>query len=807
MTHLDPHQPVERRVTALLEAMTLPEKVHQLTGVMAFDLIRPDGSDLETTSATLLRPPGHVAQLIRDNPGLLATDIAGIQRRFVEGTRLGVPALFHAEALNGILGGGHMVFPTSIALAAAWKPELVEAMAAIMRDQLIAVGIRHVLSPVMDVALDPRWGRVHETFGEDPYLVAVNSVAYVRGMQTDDLRSGVIATGKHFLGYAAPEAGLNAATVAAGPRRIRDVFALPFEAAIREAGLGSVMNTYSDIDGVPMAASHELLTGLLRDELGFTGFVSADYASIQHLHSRQGVARDLAEAGRLAILAGLDVEFPRPAAFGDLLVGEVEAGRLDPAVVDISVRRVLAAKFAVGLFENPYPHERIDLDGFAREGDQLSQELARRSVVLLENDGVLPLNPRGKRIAVVGPHGDRADLQFATYTYPSWRQAVDAIHLGGEITMVGVDEQADAWHQALLVPGEADSLATERYGAASLAAALAAAGAEVTAVAGSGLTSRIGYDALDDVRSAAMDSDLVVVALGGGSLWFSGERTEGEASDTADIALPAAQCEVLDVVAATGRPFVIVMVQGRPYPLPAVAGQAKALLVSSFGGPHGATAVVDVMTGVCDPIGRLPYSIPRHVGQLPLYHHRLTGSGGRFAAADEPVSQYLDMPTGPAYPFGFGRAYTEFQVRDLLSPASVGTNDRLAVSVSVCNVGAREGTAIVQLYARVRTAGVVRPFQQLMGFHEVSLAAGEEVGVRFDIDSTQFAHTGIDHKLVIDPGSVDLIAGLHSGDDDLRAAVELTGSRRVVDRAERVYFSSSQAVTAAGPMSRIHVEG
>ena len=289
MKHLDTSLSTDDRVAALLPRMTLAEKAHQLTSVMAFDLIQPDGSDLPTTDAVLAHPPGHIAQLIRDDPALLATDVANLQRRFIERTRLGIPALFHAEALNGLLAGGHMVFPTAIGLASTWRPDLVEQMAKLMRTQLVRVGMRHVLSPVMDVALDPRWGRVHETYGEDPYLVAANSVAYVRGMQGDDLGDGVIATGKHFLGYAAPESGLNAATVPAGPRRIRDLFAVPFEAAIQLAGLGSVMNSYSDIDGIPVAASRDILTGLLREELGFTGFVSADYASIEHLATRQGL--------------------------------------------------------------------------------------------------------------------------------------------------------------------------------------------------------------------------------------------------------------------------------------------------------------------------------------------------------------------------------------------------------------------------------------------------------------------------------------------------------------------------------------
>lgn len=794
--HLDPGRSPQERAAALLRELTLPEKAHQLSGVMAWELTAADGSDPEGIERTLERPPGHVAQLIRDDPRLQAETIVGIQRRLIERTRLGIPALFHAEALNGLLIGGHMVFPTSIGLATAWKPELVEQMADLMRHQLVRLGMRHVLSPVMDVALDPRWGRVHETFGEDPYLVAANSVAYTRGMQGSDLTDGVIATGKHFLGYAAPEAGLNAATIPVGPRRLRDLFALPFEAAIREAGLGSIMNTYSEIDGIPVAASREILTDLLRGELGFDGFVSADYASIEHLVTRQGVARDLGEAARLALEAGLDVEFPQPAAYGDRLLAEVEAGRLDVGVVDTSVRRVLEAKFRVGLFEQPYPREIIDLPAIAREGDELSLELARRGVVLLENDGVLPLAPAGARIAVVGPHADAPELQFAAYSYPSWRQAVDAIHFGGDTTMVGVDARADAWHQALLPQGEGSQLARERYATLSLADALAAAGATVSRVRGAGLTERLGEEELAAAARAAAEADLTIVALGGASLWFSGERTEGEASDTADIALPAAQRELLDAVAATGAPFLIVMVQGRPYPLPDSATRARALLVSTFGGPHGARAIADVLTGDVEPVGRLPYSIPRHVGQVPIYYHRVTGSGGRMASPDEPTPRYLDMPATPAYPFGAGRGYTEFAVTDLTVPARVETTGSLAISSRVRNVGQRRGSTTVQLYLRVRASGLTRPFQQLAGFAEVTLDPGSEARVEFEVDATQLAVTGIDMRLAVDPATIEIIVGFDAADEAVRTSTVMEGERQVVDRSKRVFFSQSSVAVA-----------
>lgn len=785
------------RAADLLSRMTLEEKCHQLTGAMAWDLVRPDGSPRPEFAARLQHAPGHISQLIRETPAQLADMIAGMQKRFVEQTRLGIPAFFHAEALSGILAGGRTAFPTPIALAATWRPDLVERMADVMRRQMVAMGVRHALSPVMDVALDPRWGRVHETYGEDPYLVAEFSTAFTRGLQGEVPTESVIATGKHFLAYASSEAGLNASGVDIGPRRLRDVFAFPFAAAIRLAGLGSVMNSYADIDGVPVGASREILTVLLRDELGFDGFVSADYASIDQLLTRQGVARDLGEAGRLALTAGLDVELPKESAYGDLLVEEVRAGRLDVAVVDTSVLRVLEAKFRVGLFEDPYPAASIETAAADAEGDALSEELARRSVVLLENDGLLPLRVDGIRLAVVGPHADAPDLQFAAYSYVSWRGAVDAIHLGGdEGTMVGVDNAADDWHRALVEPGHAAALPVEAYGTAGLATALASAGARVTTAAGSGITRRLGDAALDEARRAVADADVAVVALGGASLWFTGERTEGEASDTADIALPAAQRELLDAVAESGRPFIVVLVQGRAYALPESVHKASAVLVASYGGPFGATAIAEAITGDIEPLGRLPYSIPRHSGQVPVYHHRRTGSGGTSAQDGATASRYLDLPADAAYPFGAGQGYGRFELGAIDAPTEIGTSGAFAVRVPVRNTGERAAETLVQLYLRSRVSGTVRPFQQLAGYTHVHLEAGADSIVEFALDSAQLAATASDLSLVVEPGTLQVVAGLHAFDDRATAAIEVTGPRRVVAQHERVFFSRASVSTS-----------
>lgn len=386
-------------------------------------------------------------------------------------------------------------------------------MAALIRRQMIRTGMRHALSPVMDVALDPRWGRVHETSGEDPYLVASLSVAYTRGLQGEDRREGVIATGKHFLGYANPEGGLNSGAIEAGPRRLRDLYAFPFEAAIQLAGLGSVMNTYSEIDGVPVAASREVLTDLLRGQLGFTGFVSSDYGSVEMLVTRQGVATSPGEAGRLALTAGLDVEFAQEFGFGEALALEVEAGRLDVSLVDQAVSRVLTAKFELGLFENPYPSEHIDIAAIAGEGRDLSRELAARGVVLLHNDGVLPLAAQ-TRVAVVGPHALAAPLQFPAYTYPSWREAVNAIHLGGTGNMVGAGNVADSWYVEHFETVDSERLVADRYGARPLAEALADHVDVTAVVVGSGITSTLGPAALANAQAAARAADVAVLALG-----------------------------------------------------------------------------------------------------------------------------------------------------------------------------------------------------------------------------------------------------------------------------------------------------
>ena len=787
--HLDHRLPPPVRADLLAQKMTVVEKCYQLTAVPPWWLALGDGSDPDDVEDLLAKAPGHVCNFATDDPARMAKLVGRIQRTMVERTRLGVPILFHAEALNGYMTGGHTVFPTGIGLAASWSPELVEEMADLIRRQMRRVGVLQALSPNMDVALDPRWGRVHESYGEDPYLCAALSVAYTRGLQGDDLTSGVIATAKHFVGYGVSQGGINLSAVELGDRAIRDLFAYPFEAAIQMAGLRSVMNSYADLDGVPVGASREILTDLLRGTLGFGGFVTSDYTTLDHLVDRQRVAHDPAEAGRLALAAGLDTENPVPYAFGDVLAGEVDRGAVESEHLEIAVRRVLRAKFELGLFENPYPTETIDVRAVAHEGRDLSAELAHRSVVLARNTGILPLTPGALKIAVVGPHSDAPGLQFPTYTFPAFREMTLFMSSGGLGNMVGTDSGMARWNSTVFPPASTDDLVRERYGATSIAEAIAHSALGVTAVRGCTLTQDLGSGELDRAVAAAADADVVVLALGGASLWFQGERTEGEGSDSADIALPAAQVRLAEAVAATGTPMVVVLVQGRAYTLPEVIRDAPALLISSYGGPFGPQAVADVLFGVTNPSGRLPYSVPRHGGQIPVYHHQKAGSGYRMSLPPGVDRHYLDLPATPLYPFGHGLSYTAFTLSDLRVTGSIDMQGAASVEATVSNVGGRAGVAVAQLYLRVNTSGVTRPAQQLAGFARVDLEAGQSRRVRFRVAATQLGYTNLVRDFTVEPARVEVYLGLDAHDRQLEGAFELTGPPRLLASAERSFFS------------------
>ncbi|MBF4585690.1 glycoside hydrolase family 3 N-terminal domain-containing protein [Curtobacterium sp. VKM Ac-2887] len=785
--------PPGERAALLLAEMTIEEKAQQLTCIQPQSVLAVGALNPETAGGVLGNGIGQVAPLTSTGgttPQQVANEINLIQRHLVENTRLGVPAVFHNEAIAGTQAPGHVVFPTESGVAATWSPELSHQMGDLVRTQMRRLGLRQALGPQFDVALEPRWGRVHETYGEDPYLASAFGTAYVSGLQTDDLANGVVATGKHFLGYGASEGGLNSSNVEAGSRRVRDVFARPFEAAIHVAGLRSVMNTYSEVDGVPAAISYELLTTLLRDTLEFQGYVSSDYISFQHVVQRAKAAVDAAEAGRLGIEAGLDLELPTPWSYGATLAEEVRAGRVDEAQVDVSVLRLLTTKFELGLFEQPYAQEHIDMDAVRTEGYDIANEMADRGVVLLQNDGILPLDlAKQPRVAVVGPHANAASLQYPAYTFPAAREVGLFMAAGGFNNMVGVEEHLPAADPSNKKPLEQEDWVRSEYGVRGLSEELAALGASVVAEPGTALLSELEDGAFERAVDAARDADVVVLAVGGGSKWFQGERTEGEASDSLSIELPEVQRRLIDAVAALGKPTVAVLVVGRPTLFPESLLQANAIVTASFNGVGGTRALARVVAGAVNPSGKLPFTIPRSQGQIPIFHHQRSASGYR---SHTPFgNHYIDGPATPLFPFGHGLSYTSFEIADVaVTPDAITTDGEATISVSVRNSGDVAGAQVLQLYIRANTSGVTRPEQQLEGFARVALEPGEQQRVTFTLPAAQLGYTNARGGFSVDPGRVDVFVGGSSDDTAVTGSFVVEGASRPLKSSERSYFST-----------------
>lgn len=782
MPYRDAALPIDRRVADLVARMTIEEKLAQLGSVWAFEIVGIGTLDRVLAEALIGRGIGHITRLAgATNLGAIEVALLAneIQHYLVDETRLGIPAIIHEESLHGLLARDALVFQQSIGAAAAWDPALVEAMATTIRRRMLATGARHALAPVLDVTRDPRWGRIEETYGEDPYLAATLGSAYIRGLQGSSLADGVLATGKHMVGHGLAEGGLNQAPVHLGSREMRDEQLFPFEAAVRETGLASVMPAYCDVDGVPCHASRELFTQVLRDEWGFDGLVVSDYVGIQMLSTQHRLSADLAVAGAAALNAGVDAELPSTSAYGEPLLRALEAGDVDPCLVDATISRVLAMKFRLGLFDDPYVAvpSVAELADLVAEETRVAADLARRSIVLIENDGILPLRPDLERVAVIGPIAASARELLGDYAHLLHIETLREMRLqrdnafGFPVT----DE---------IVP--VDELAGRRTILDAIAARLA--NAVVRHERGTGISD--GSDAdLDAAVELARWSQVAILVLGERS-GLTDDATTGEFRDRRDLGLSGRQQELLEAVVATGTPVVLVVVSGRPLALEWAATHCSAIVLAWVPGDAGPAAIARVLSGDDNPGGKLPISVPRNVGQVPVsYRHHPTG--GR----SNPKGDYVDGPTTPLWPFGFGRAYTTFELADLRldrdrMPTDGGT---VEVTVDVRNVGDRAGDEVVQLYARDEEATVARPVLELRGFRRVSLAPGERRTITFGLNAEQFAYVGADYRRVIEPGLIRLSVGSSSVDLALSADLELVGP--TVELTERRHYFTEVALT------------
>ncbi|HCS60394.1 MAG TPA: glycosyl hydrolase [Microbacterium sp.] len=728
------------RVSELLARMTLEEKVAQLVGYwvdQGGDVVAPlqnemGHADAGATLAEITKDGiGHYTRVYGTRPVDAAARVAWLweeQRRLKKATRLGIPALVHEECLTGLAAWKAATFPTPLAWGASFDPQLVAEMGALIGESMRDLGIHQGLAPVLDVVRDPRWGRVDECIGEDPYLVGTVGTAYVQGMQS----AGVHATLKHFLGYSGSHAGRNHAPVSAGPREIADVFLPPFEMAIRDGGVKSVMNSYSEIDGVPVASDPRLLTELLRGELGFDGVVVADYFAVAFLEAMHAVAADRGEAAQLALTAGIDIELPSGDAYLAPLIERVRSGALDEAYLDRAVIRALRQKEELGLLApdafEAEPPQHIDLDSPRHR--VVARQLAEESMVLLSNDGALPIRSDLSRIALIGPNADRAEALQGCYSFANHVLAHYPDHeLGFEIPTV---------REALVeaVPG---------------AEMVVARGCEVDG------DDRSGFD---EAVEAASGADIAIVVVGDQAGLF-GRGTVGEGNDTESLELPGVQRQLVERLVATGTPVVMVLLTGRPYAIgwaldvdaDAVAALPAAVVQSFFPGEEGGRAIAALLTGAASPSGRLPVSLPRSAGAQPYsYLHPILGGASDVTSTD---------PT-PVRPFGFGLSYTAFAYDDLAVDAEVPSDGRFTVAITVTNTGGRDGTDVVQLYGRDLVGSVTRPTAQLLGYARVALEAGQAKRVSFDVPTTRLAFTDRSGVRVVEPGDIDVWIASHA---------------------------------------------
>lgn len=749
------------RVESLIASSTLDQKLAQLVGLWA-GALRTDG--VAPLQERLLADEQHFETFARDGLGQLTrhygtTPIeAGMARGLLAerqqwlrtSTPHGIPAVVHEECLTGVLAWGATSYPTPLAWGATFDPALVNELASRIGDDLRALGVHQGLAPVLDVVRDLRWGRVEECIGEDPHLVGAIGSAYVAGLES----TGRIATLKHFLGYSGSRAGRNVGPVGAGPRELAEVFLPPFERAIREAGARSVMNSYTEIDGMPVAADVALLTGLLRDRLGFSGTVVADYFAIPFLQTNHGVAASLGGAAALALRAGIDVELPTGSAYREPLRELVLDGEIPEALVDRALRRVLAQKEGLGLLDGgslPVVTSALDLNSPANR--DVARRVAEESIVLLSNDGTLPLaDPPGpplRRVAVIGPNALSPESLLGCYSFVN--------HV--LVRHPGVDRGID-------VPTVAEALAAEF--------AAVWPGVDFDVVRG---CAHIGEDRSEfaAARDVAAGAELAIVVVGDRSGMF-GTGTSGEGCDVTSLELPGVQRELVELVLDTGVPTILVLVTGRAYVLDGLVERASATIQAFLPGQEGAAAIAGVVSGRVVPSGRLPVGMPTGRGTHPSsYLHPLLGEANGMSAAD---------PT-PAFPFGFGLSYTRFEAAGLRAEVDeVPIDGTVALSLRVTNVGERDGDEVVQLYLRAPVAEVTRPVVQLLAFQRVTLKRGASAAVRFELPTRTLSFIGRDLQRVVDPGELAFFVGSDCRTPVVEATVSLCGRRRVVPDSE-----------------------
>lgn len=742
LSYRDAKAPVEQRVADLLSRMTLEEKIAQLEGAWENKQFFSDpqnlfvddkGAFLPERAAALIknglgemsRPSEH-----RDPRGMVEFTNA-VQKWLKENTRLGIPVLFHDECLHGHVAPKGTSYPQAIALASTWDPSLLHEVFTATAAEARARGVQQCLAPVLDLARDPRWGRTEETYGEDPYLVSRLGVAAITGFQGVGPgidKAHVMATAKHFAVHGQPEGGTNVGPANYSERTIREYWLKPFEAAVKEAHVATVMPSYNEIDGIPSHSNKHLLLDILREEWGFQGLITSDYFGPTELRTVHHIVATEDEAGRLAFESGVDVELPFNQAYGSL-VEQVKAGKVSEAAVDRSVTRVLRAKFMAGLFDDPYANadyaEKIT-NSF--EHQQLSLKAAHEAIMLLKNqDGLLPLaKGKYKHIAVIGPNA--ADLHLGGYSNQPGR---------GVSVLQGIKNKVDSSTVVLYAEGCKITESDPDWDADKVVLGDPALNAK----------------RIEEAVKVAAQADVVILALGGN------EQTSREAwavnhpGDRDNLDLLGNQDDLVKSILATGKPTIVFLQHGRPNSINYIAEHVPAILDGWYLGQEGGTAVADVIFGDYNPGGKLPITVPRSAGQLPDYYYQKPSA----------KREYLGSTVLPLFPFGWGLSYSTFKYANVhATPDAIGPQGRATVSVDVTNSGAVRGDEVVQLYIRDEVSSVTRPVKELRGFRRISLDAGQTKTVEFTLGPDELSFLNRDMHRVVEPGVFTIMVGGNS---------------------------------------------
>ncbi|MFB5673834.1 glycoside hydrolase family 3 N-terminal domain-containing protein [Paenibacillus terreus] len=754
MTYKDKTKSIVERTEHLLSLMTPEEKVGQLVQPFGWQVYEHhDGRIILTEDFKEKVRQGGIGSLygvLRADPwtgvtldnGLStrqgAEAVNKIQRYAVEHSRLGIPILIGEECSHGHMAIDGTVFPVPLSLGSTWNVDLYYEMCRAVARETRAQGGAVTYSPVLDVVRDPRWGRTEECFGEDPYLIGEFTVASVQGLQGErlDQEDSVAATLKHFVGYGSSEGGRNAGPVHMGWRELREVDLYPFRKGI-EAGARSIMPAYNEIDGIPCTVNTELLEGVLRGEWGFDGMVITDCGAIDMLAGGHDVAEDGVDASVQALMAGIDMEMSGE-MFGRYLLQALAEGKLAPAVLDNAVRRVLSLKFELGLFDHPYVDpDRAEKVIAAEEHIHLARQLAAEGTVLLKNEGgALPLSASNGRIAVIGPNADQAYNQLGDYTSPQPRSKVATV-LDGIRRKLAAEPDRVLYAPGCRIKGD------DRSGFEH-ALTVAAQADTVVMVMGGSSARDFGEGTIDLRTGASNVSD---------NTW--NDMDCGEGIDRMTLGLAGVQLELIQEVHKLGKKLIVVYIHGRPIAEPWVDEHADAILEAWYPGQEGGHAIADILFGDVNPSGRLTISIPKHVGQLPVYYNGKRSRGKR----------YLEEDLQPQYPFGYGLSYTSFHYsKPKLSAASMTVGDAVTLTVDVTNTGQREGAEVVQFYVSDMVSSVARPAKELKGFHKIILKPGETRTIAFTVGAEQLQYIGRDLTPVVEPGQFKLHVGRHVND-------------------------------------------